>query len=431
MTAQIGGRDELGPSQPEERRRFANIAVAGITFQGGSAAVDSSTIMAALIFQLTGSALAVGAVTAILRFGWLFPQLIVGFLAEKRVSSMRYYVIGGFGRASCLVLLAFALVLGSGFPAVVLTIAVLLLWTAYSFVSGIVAVPYNDIVARSVVSSRRSRLLSVRFFGGGLLALGVAAIADTFVGWMPFPASYAAIIAMAAGLMFLSSAVFVSMGEPTKSDTSEPRTSFVAYLREGIVVFNEDHRFRLFVFAQWCGGAVLMAMPFYVVQANASGFDLQMIALLLGAQTAGALISNALWGWWGDRLGKGSLLQAIALGRVVPPLLILYLALTDALSANNLLIALGAVFFVLGALANGLTIAVIGFLMEISPEDRRPSYSDYFNALTAPAFLMPFLGGVLVSVIGLTTLFWLSLIAAVVQFLLVRRLRKIPRAGSL
>ena len=97
--------------------------------------------MAALVFQLTGSPIAVGAVTAILRFGWLFPQLIVGFLAEKRASSMRYYVIGGFGRATCLVLLAFALFLGSGFPAVVLTIGVLFLWTAYSFVSGVVAVP--------------------------------------------------------------------------------------------------------------------------------------------------------------------------------------------------------------------------------------------------------------------------------------------------
>ncbi len=425
MIAKADSRKDQSASERERRRRFAGIAVAGITFQGGSAAVDSSTIMAALVFQLTGSSLAVGAVTAILRFSWLFPQLIVGFLAEKRASSMRYYVIGGFGRASCMVLLALALFLGSGFPAVALTIAVLLLWTAYSFVSGVVAVPYNDIVARSVVSSRRSRLLSVRFFGGGLLALGVAAIADTFVGRMPFPVSYAAIIGMAAGLMFLSSTVFVSMGEPAKSATGKPRTSFATYLREGIGVFNGDNRFRLFVFAQWCGGAVLMAMPFYVVQASASGFDFQKIAYLLGAQTAGALISNALWGWWGDHLGKGSLLQAIALGRVLPPALILLMALTDALSANELLIAFVVVFFILGALANGLTIAVIGFLMEISPEDRRPSYSGYFNALTAPAFLLPFLGGVLVAATNPAAVFSLSLIAAVAQFAFVRRLRAI------
>ena len=156
---------------------------------------------------------------------------------------------------------------------------------------------------------------------------------------MTFPASYAAIIAMAAGLMFLSSTVFVSMGEPDPTGASERQTAFAEYLREGLGVFHTNQRFRLFVFTQWCGGAVLMSMPFYVVQASTSGFDLGNVALLLGAQTAGALISNTLWGWWGDHLGKASLLEAIALGRAMPPLLILFLTFTEVLSANHLLIA--------------------------------------------------------------------------------------------
>jgi len=60
-------------------RRFKSVAIAGISFQAGTAAVDSATIMTALVFQLTGSTVVVGAVTAILRFGWLFPQLFVEF----------------------------------------------------------------------------------------------------------------------------------------------------------------------------------------------------------------------------------------------------------------------------------------------------------------------------------------------------------------
>ena len=79
------------------RRRFASVATAGITFQAGSAAVDSATIMSALVFQLSGSTILVGAVTAILRFGWLFPQLIVGYLAQNSGASMPFYVIGAFG----------------------------------------------------------------------------------------------------------------------------------------------------------------------------------------------------------------------------------------------------------------------------------------------------------------------------------------------
>ena len=47
------------------------------------------------------------------------------------------------------------------------------------------------------------------------------------------------------------------------------------------------------------------------------------------------------------------------------------------------------VFFILGAVGNGRTIAYLGYLMEISPDDRRPAYSGYFNALVAPAALLP------------------------------------------
>jgi len=60
-----------------DKSRFTRVAAAGIAFQAGSNAIDSATIMSALVFQLTGNPIAVGAVTAILRFGWLFPQLIV------------------------------------------------------------------------------------------------------------------------------------------------------------------------------------------------------------------------------------------------------------------------------------------------------------------------------------------------------------------
>ncbi len=401
--------------KPQTRRKFTQIAAAGITFQGGSAAVDSATIMSALVHQLTGSPIAVGAVTAVLRFGWLFPQLFVGFLAQRGGSSMKYYVVGAFGRACCIALLSAVLYFGSDWPRVVLSIAVMSLWTAYAFISGIVAVPYNDIVARSVPSEQRSRLLATRFFGGGVLALLIAVIADSLVGALAFPISYAAILGMASILMFISSGVFTAMCEPASRRTGDTKPTFFQYLNEGWSVFNSDKRFRLFVFAQWCGGAVLMAMPFYVVQANVAGFDLERVALLLAAQTAGALASNFLWGWWGDRLGKVSLLRAIAFGRIAPPAAILLLGSLVTLPSELMLYTFITVFFVLGALANGLTIAVIGFLMEISPDDRRPAYSGYFNAITAPAFILPLLAGVLASMFGLMTVFAISIIAAVVQ----------------
>lgn len=409
--------------------KFSRVAIAGISFQAGSSAIDSATIMSTLVFQLTGNPIIVGAVPAILRFGWLFPQLIVGYLAQHRQSSLVYYKIGAFGRAFCMAALALVLLFGAQWAQPELRTRpelawmVMVLWTAYAFVSGIVAVPYNDMVARSIAPEYRSRLMATRFFGGGVLALGVAAIADQLVGRFAFPLSYAAIIAMASLLMFVSSFVFVSIEDLPAPETQEIKPTFAQYLRDGIKVFHSNRIFRLFVYAQWCGGAVLMAMPFYVVQASASGFDLKNIALLLGAQTVGALALNALWGWWGDRLGKRSLLQIIAFGRIIPPAVIIGLILMPPADTAMTLYIWLAVFFVLGALANGLTIAVIGFLMEISPDEQRPAYSGYFNAITAPAFLLPLLAGGIATLFGLTVVFVISMCAAALQLMMVFRLR--------
>ncbi len=405
------------------RRRFWHVAGAGTVFQAGSAAVDSATVMSALVFQLTGSALAVGAVPAILRFGWLLPQIFVGYLAGKGGSSMPYYVIGAFGRTGAMALLCLLLWLGgiSGWQPGVIGALTLGLWAVYAGLSGIVGVPYNDIVARSVPSGQRSRLLSIRFLGGGLLALIVAILADQMIARFAFPLSYAAITGVAAVLMLISSLLFVMMGEPSAPPARRAAGRFGDYLKEGRVTFRDDPAFRRFVQAQWCGGAVLMAAPFYILAADRLGLTLEDVALLLGVQTLGALVLNPLWGWWGDRRGKKSLMRAIALARILPPLVILALIwLSPPPGISKLLLFL--TFFGLGALANGLTIAVIGLLMEISPDDRRPAYSGYFNALTAPAFLLPLAGGALAGLVGLWLVFLLAALAATAQVFLLGRI---------
>jgi hypothetical protein len=54
---------------------FWKIAGAGAAFQAGAAAVDSATVIANLVDRLTGIVFAVGAASAVLRLGWLLPQV--------------------------------------------------------------------------------------------------------------------------------------------------------------------------------------------------------------------------------------------------------------------------------------------------------------------------------------------------------------------
>ena len=407
----------------EPRRSFRRIATAGVFFQGGAAAIDNSTVVAALVHQLTGSVVAVGAAATIARAGWLVPQLFVGYLAQRSERRMPFYVAGAIGRAACLTALGCVLWLGSGLPFAVLVGLFFTLWTMYSFVGGIVAVPYNDIVARSVSSERRSRLLAIRFFGGGLLALGVAAIAHELLRALPFPQGFAVLLLLGALLLFLSAILFVSAGEPTLAANSGPkRPDFVAFLRAGIDAVRTDRRFRLFLCGQWLGGAASMALPFYILQTEAASGSLTLTAVFLSAQTAGALVSNAVWGWWGDHLGKLSLLHAVTLLSIVPPVLALaWMSIEPSVASWAWFTGL---FAILGAAGNGATIAQLGYLMEISPDDRRPAYSGYFNALMAPTTLLPLLGAFVARSGALGMVFSASVVAIVLQALLIRALRR-------
>jgi MFS family permease len=267
-------------------RRFRHIAAAGIFFQGAAAAVDTGTIVAALVQGLTGNPAAVGAAAAISRYGWLFPQLFIGYFAQNRRRRLPFYSFGAFGRVGCLLGVA-AIVAASGPAPGTSAIALFfMLWTLYAFVGGILAVPYNDIVARAVPSARRSRLLAIRFFGGGMLALAVASTAHRLLGIMPFPEGHAAVLGLGAGLLLLSALAFVTAGEP-EAPPSPQMASFGTFLKDGLAVYRTDRRFRLFVGARWLEGAAAMALPFYVVAAAAAGITAAEVAILLGAQTAG------------------------------------------------------------------------------------------------------------------------------------------------
>jgi len=398
---------------------FWKIAGAGASFQAGSSAVDSATIVASLVHHLTGSAYAVGLASAVLHLGWLLPQLVVGFIAQRIERRMPLYVIGAFGRASCLALIAlmfaFAREPASGWVAG----GFLALWTLYAFVSGIVAVPYNDIVGRSIPSAARSRMLAWRFFGGGVMALGIAAIARAVFVRGPILDAYALIFAIGAALMVVSSISFVSAGEP-KPDPQivASKRRFHDFLNDGFEVLKSNGRFRLFLYTQWLSGATLMALPFYVIAANGLGLQAEDVAILLGAQTAGSLLSNPVWGHIGDRMGKLRLLQAVGGLPLVVPLGALMILSVVAPTLSWVMPTFAILFVAVGALSNGMTIGYLGYLMEISPDEQRPAYSAYFNILASPAALLPLAGAALADVFSLQIVFAAALVAAGVQLVL-------------
>ena len=175
-------------------------------------------------------------------------------------------------------------------------------------------------------------------------------------------------------------------------------------------VLHNDRHFRLFTGAQWLGGTSALALPFYVLLGNFSAAD---VAILLGAQTAGALLSNPLWGWWGDQLGKRSLLEgSAAVGAIAPMLALIWIASAERWG-DVALPYFTLVFALLGAAIAGEQVSRFNIVLEFAAPEDQPTYIGLTNTLLAPVtVLAPLLGGWLATVFDFRVLFVSAIVLA-------------------
>tara|TARA_B100000700_G_scaffold279377_1_gene328252 strand:- start:108 stop:317 length:210 start_codon:yes stop_codon:yes gene_type:complete len=67
----------------------------------------------------------------------------------------------------------------------------------------------------------------------------------------------------------------------------------------------------------------------------------------------------------------------------------------------------------------------MAYLLDIAPEDRRPTYTSFMNAAMLPQGLLPVLGGWLVALISYQNIFMVSLAFVLVAVWMARKLRAV------
>ncbi len=110
-----------------------------------------------------------------------------------------------------------------------------------------------------------------------------------------------------------------------------------------------------------------MSAPFYLLQAQRGSRIPELeVGTFLAAQMIGSVVLNPLWGWWGDRRGKLSLLKVLTGISAVSPLLAIVLPLA-AVPESMSLAGYALIFFFVGTAMTGDVGGELGYLMEISP----------------------------------------------------------------
>ncbi len=418
---------ESDPVHPEvkknfKRNFFANLLDAAFWFFGESFAA-AYTIMPVFISTLTDSPILIGLIPALDGAGWFLPQLFLARTLEgknRRMPIVRF--LGLFDRIPF-----FFLALGAFFiPQLDKNIALILIIVIYAiktFSGGLVALPWQELIATVIPVSHRGRYWGYSLILGKLMGLGAAAISGILLISITYPYNYATMFLIGFCAVSISY-IFLNMNiEPEiPRQNSKETIRLLSRIKD---VLSKDKNFLIYLFNRGFIFLAGMALAFITVYAiNTYNLPIAQSATFTAIMLVSEIIGFGIWGNLGDRSGYK---RVIEISNLILILGILSLLLVNTLSALYL------VFALMSFAHSGEYIADQNFAMEFGTEENRPTYIGMSKTLTGPFFLLaPIIGGSLVQFLGYKSMFMAALIMAVISFTVikffVRDPRKSPRA---
>jgi len=418
---------ETDPVHPDvkknfKRNLFANLMDACFWFFGDSFAA-AYTIMPVFISTLTDSPILIGLIPALDGAGWFLPQLFLARTLEgknRRMPIVRF--LGLFDRIPF-----FFLALGAFFiPQLDKNIALILIIVIYAiktFSGGLVALPWQELIATVIPVSHRGRYWGYSLILGKLMGLGGAAISGILLISITYPYNYATMFLIGFCAVSISY-IFLNMNiEPEiPRQNSKETIRLLSRIKD---VLSKDKNFLIYLFNRGFIFLAGMALAFITVYAiNTYNLPIAQSATFTAVMLVSEIIGFGIWGNLGDRSGYK---RVIEISNLILILGILSLLLVNTLSALYL------VFALMSFAHSGEYIADQNFAMEFGTEENRPTYIGMSKTLTGPFFLLaPIIGGSLVQFLGYKSMFMAALIMAIISFTVikffVRDPRKSPRA---
>lgn len=397
----------------------------GIFFTGGLAFSDPSTVLPIFLGNFTDSKTLIGLSAAVMStfggIGSLLPQLFVASKLESKASKRPVLRIAITVRALCWGLLALITYwFGRSHPLGII-VALLFLLTLFTFMGGIAVVPFYDIWAKAIPPTLRGRFFGYLQLFGGILAIGSGFIVKIVLGnkGIDFPSNYSFLFLLTFIFIGISYLALGSVKEPP-DDVYTKQLRFGEFLKKALHILKIDDNYKLFLVVQIFGGAMALALPFYVVYAkDVLGITLGMVGIFLSAQMLGSVISNLLWGYLSDFVGNKKVIQISIFLCLTAPLI----ALITPSHLSALFIPL---FVLIGFSMTGQMIGNTNFLLDISPPKDRPTYISLRGTLRFPVMIFPLIGGIIIQHISYSFLFLVTILSVLFGFILTFRLHE-PR----
>ncbi len=425
---------QLGDNAPFARRNHRLGVTAGTFAQLGQGFIQPELILVPLIYSITGSALAAGAIPTINKIGIFAPQLLVSSWLEHLPRRRPAFIILTVARSLAhvgLVASMWLLAHQSNAWTLGLFFGVYLL---LNLTSGSGHIIFTDMVGRLIPPFRVGSFIGMRnLMGGWTSAIVALLVIQPVLSRFEPPLNYVALAAIGTTLAIIDMSIWCQVFEKP-SYAAADRISMRDAFTRGFVWLKEDSDYRHFLGIRLAFRLCYLGIAFFMVlgmerlggadAAEAAGpagtpVTLGGVALLggvlIGSRKVSEILGAGVWGTVSDRCGSrltiaagGLLLAGAPLAALAAPLLPEAFAWPLPGSEQPLNLPLVLYILALAMYGFGIKAVIIGgqrFLITSAPPENRPSYVGFVNTLTSPLTLLPLLAGLAVEVVGMDLIF--------------------------
>ncbi|MCZ7648988.1 MAG: MFS transporter [Planctomycetota bacterium] len=432
---------------PEARRNFTLGVVNGSLIQGAFSCISPEIILAPLILHLSGSMVLAGIVGVLNQAFFMLPQMLVSGYIESLPRKIHVYrvcaVLRGLNWLAMTVAFYFLSGDVGGLRGPALAWLVIGFQVVQGFLVGASMLAFQEVVAKTVPAGSRERFFGMRTFLGRLIQIGLTFTWIPFVlerQGAPYPRNHSLLFLTGSVFAVLSMVSFCLVREP-EEQAPAPRQSLGGQFRRSLAIWRDDGNFRLLILFRVLGLLSMMALPLLTVFALADpaqgGFGLggpahgaEPSPLTAQAQTVFLVtlaVSEALtagvWAWIAPRISAGKGL-AIGVGvRLVLTVLLAGAPLVLGLPRDYRLVVMAALFVLRGAQNVMMMIEMQALVLELAPDENRPTFIGFLNTLSFPLMLGgPVLGAALAKYAGYTPTFIVMAIFSLLSLAIAHRL---------
>lgn len=405
------------------RWNFVVNVLDGAFFWLGISFAAPNTILPLYVSHLTDNRILIGLVAAIVGSGWYLPQLLTVKYVERLPIKKKLVInIGFFTERLPFALMALSVFLFAGrTPALALwSFFITLVWRAVG--AGVVAIAWQDMVAKVIPVQYRGRLLGIANFVGTATGLIGASLAAAILDRYPFPTNFGLCMSLTS-LFIWASWVALSLTREPPVECNKPTVSLTEYGQRLPVLLRKDRNFAAYLASRIMAVLGHMGIGFVTVYAvRRWHLTDSQAGLYTTVYLGGQAIANLCAGALADRYGHKLVLE-----------------ISVCLSALSMLIALlapsprwmYAVFAAIGMVTAADILSSIMIPMEFASAEERPTYIGLANTIPGLfSAVAPLLGGWIASRGSYGTLFLTATVLSLLSWLTLHWLVQEPRNVS-